>query len=208
MSKHQVIPYEAIEEIIYKLNHNKRAQALVVFQYSSGARIGELVSYKHSHKEMVYDKNHGKKVWTGEILFKETRGLLKSNFNIQPDKISWSMPNFKAKSKPTKNPFVLKKEMGGLLYVVIKNWLAVCEQEVFSIGEKTARNEIKAAIFPLSSHSLRKSRGTHLVEIFGYNNYDILSVLGHTRMDSSLFYIDAVNQEKKMEKALERLKYG
>ncbi len=161
------------------------------------------MSYKHSYRVMVYDKEKGRKVWTGEIEYKETRGLLKSNFNIQPHKISWEMPNFKAKSKPTKSPFVLKKEMGGLLYVVIKKWLEGCEEAVFSIGEKTARNVIKRAIFPLSSHSLRKSRGTHMVEIFGFNSYDILNFLGHTRMSSGLFYVEAVNQEKKMKEVLE-----
>lgn len=203
MSKHQVIPYESIEEIIFGLNHDKRAQALVVLQYTSGARVGELVHYKHSYKVMVYSKDKGKKIWTGEIEEKETRGLLKSNFNIQPNKISWSMPNFKAKSKPTKNPFVLKKEMGGLLFVVIKKWLESTGEAVFQIGEKTARNLIKKAIFPLSSHSLRKSRGTHLVEVFGYNVYDVMISLGHTSMASTLFYVEAVNQEKKMQKVLE-----
>jgi len=203
MSKHQVIPYETIEEKIFGLNHDKRTQALVVFQYTSGARVGELVSYKHTHRVMVYDKEKGRNVWTGEINHKQTRGLLKSNFNIQPNKISWDMSNFKAKSKPTKNPFVLKNEMGGLLYIVIKKWLDGCGEEVFSIGEKTARNSIKKAIFPLSSHSLRKSRGTHLVEVFGYNVYDVMVTLGHTTMASGLFYIEAVNQEKKMQKVLE-----
>ncbi len=152
---------------------------------------------------MVYSKEKGKKVWNGEIEEKETRGLLKSNFNIQPNKISWDMPNFKAKSKQTKNPFVLKKEMGGLLYVVIKKWLEGCGEAVFEIGEKTARNLIKKAIFPLSSHSLRKSRGTHLVEVFGYNVYDVMVTLGHTTISSGLFYVEAVSQEKKMQKVLE-----
>lgn len=203
MSKHQVIPYQTVLDIIFKLNHDKRTQALVVFQYSSGARVGELVSYKHCLRELVYDKDKGKKVWTGKILESQSNGLLKSNFSVQSDKISWDMPNFKAKSKPKKSPFVLKKEMGGLLYTVIKNWLANCEQQVFSIGEKTARNAIKKAIFPLSSHSLRKSRGTHLVEVFNYNPYDIMATLGHTSMASGLFYVEAVNQEKKMQEVLE-----
>ncbi len=203
MSKHQVIPYEHIEQSIFALNQDKRTQALVVFQYTSGARIGELLSYKHAYRVMEFNKEKGKKVWTGEIEYKQTRGLLKSNFNIQPNKISWDMPNFKAKSKPTKHPFVLKKEMGGLLYIVIKKWLDGCGEEVFVIGEKTARNSIKKAIFPLSSHSLRKSRGTHLVEVFGYNAYDVMITLGHTTMASGLFYVEAVNQEKKMQKVLE-----
>ena len=203
MSKHQVIPYEKIEELIFELNHDKRTQALIVFQYASGARVGELVSYKHTHRVMEFNKEEGKKVWTGETKNNETHGLRKMNFNIQPDKISWSMPNFKAKSKPTKNPFVLKNEMGGLMYIVIKNWLGNCGEQVFEIGEKTARNAIKNAIFPLSSHSLRKSRATHLVEIFGFNSYDILNYLGHTRMSSTIFYIEAVDQEKKMQKVLE-----
>ena len=203
MSKHQVIPYETIEEIIFGLNHDKRTQALVTFQYTSGARIGELLSYKHTHRIMEFNKDKGKNVWTGKIEYKQTRGLLKSNFSILPHKISWDMPNFKAKSKPFKSPFVLKKEMGGLLYIVIKKWLESCGEEVFSIGEKTARNSIKKAVFPLSSHSLRKSRGTHLVEIFNYTVYDVMASLGHTSMGSGLFYVEAVNQEKKMQKVLE-----
>lgn len=206
MSKHQVIPYETIEEIIFGLNHDKRTQALVTFQYTSGARVGELLKYNHTHRVTVYNKEKGRKVWTGKTKHNETYGLRKNNFNIQPHKISWSMPNFKAKSKPSKNPFVLRKEMSGVMYLVIKNWLAYCGEQVFQIGEKTARNSIKKAVFPLSSHSLRKSRGTHLVEIFGFNPYDILNYLGHTRISSGLFYVEAVNQEKKMQEVLEQKK--
>jgi len=202
MSKHQVIPYQTVLDIIFNLQ-DKRTQALVVFQYTSGARIGELLSYTHAYRVMEYNKDKGKKVWTGEIDYRQTKGILKSNFNIQEHKISWDMPNFKAKSKPSKTPFVLRKEMDGLLYFIIKAWLKNCGEQVFEIGEKTAGNAIKNAIFPLSSHSLRKSRGTHLVEVFGYNVYDVMNWLGHTSMGSGLFYVEAVSQEEKMRKVLE-----
>jgi len=84
------------------------------------------------------------------------------------------------------------------LYYPIKNWLAICGEQVFPFSDRTARELIKKEIYPLSSHSLRKSRGTHLKSIFGFDAYDIMKVLGHTKIETSLFYVDIDERKTKM----------
>ncbi len=195
MTKHQVIPYEKIEEIILTCSV-PRTQALLAFQYASGARVGEMVEYTHQKRVRAYDPIEKKKVWGGEISTFKTSGILKSNFNIQPNIITWSMPNFKNSKTPSKEPFVLVQE--AFLFYVIKSWLKTCAEQVFGFSERTARKLIKEEILPLSSHSLRKSRATHLKSVFGYDAYDIMKQLGHAKVETSLAYIDADERKQKM----------
>ncbi len=195
MPKHQVIPYEKIEEIILTCSE-PRTQALLAFQYASGSRIGEMVLYRHRKRVKEYDPIEKKKVWKGEIKTFDTEGILKSNINIQPDVISWTMPNFKNSRTVFKEPFVLVQEQ--FLFYAIKSWLKSCGEQVFPFSDRTARELIKKEIYPLSSHSLRKSRGTHLKTIFGYDAYDIMKALGHAKVETSLAYVDADERKRKM----------
>ncbi len=194
MTKHQVIPYEKIEEIILTCTA-PRTQALLAFQYGAGARVGELVPYTHRKRILEVDSVTKNKAWGGKIKAFKTNGVLKSNVNIQADSISWTMPNFKS-HVTSKEPFVLVQEE--FLYYTIKNWLKHCAEQVFDFSERTARTLIKEEIYPLSSHSLRKSRGTHLKSVFGYDAYDIMKALGHTRVESTLSYIDVDERKQKM----------
>ncbi len=193
-AKHQVIPYEKIEEIILTCS-DARTQALLAFQYGSGSRVGELVPYTHRKRVRAYHPVEKRKIWNGEIDTFKTEGILKSAINIQPDSISWTMPNFKSHTK-FKEPFVLVQEE--FLYYTIKNWLKNCGEQVFPFSERTARKLIKEEIYPLSSHSLRKSRGTHLKSIFDYDAYDIMKALGHTKVETSLYYVDIDERKRKM----------
>jgi len=127
-----------------------------------------------------------------------TQGLLKSNFFIGVNKITWVLPNFKTKRKKrlTKEPFILKEEK--LLWGIITSWLDVCGEQVFELKEARVRQLIREVIHPYSSHVLRKSRGTHLADVFGYNAYEIREALGHSSLETGIHYVSTANSEKKM----------
>lgn len=163
-----------------------RTKALIAFQYASGCRIGELLDYQHTDGST-------------------TKGLLKSNVKIDDESISWEMPNFKVadEKKKLKYPFILKEE--GVLWNIIYDWMGRCGEQVFELKQSRARDLIREQIQPHSSHALRRSRGTHLADTFGYNVYEIMDALGHTKMESSLAYVSAASRKSKMKKALERI---
>lgn len=177
----KVLTYNEVIELL-KSPMDERTKALIAFQYASGCRIGELLNYQHTDGST-------------------TKGLLKSNIKIDEDSISWEMPNFKVREekKRLKYPFILKEE--SILWGIIRDWLGQCEEQVFELKQSRARDLIREQIHPYSSHVLRKSRGTHLAD-FGYNVYDIMDSLGHTKMESSLPYISTASRKSKMKKAL------
>jgi|TARA_Y100000034_G_C6889241_1_gene408827 integrase len=175
-----------------------RTRALIAFQYASAARIGELLPYTHKIKDKETDRL---------VYSHYTNGLLKSNFFMGVNKITWRLPNFKTKSKKRliKEPFVLKEEK--VLWDIITSWLANCSEQVFELREARARELIRNVISPYSSHVLRKSRGTHLADLFGYNAYEIREALGHSSLETGIHYVSTVNSEKKMRaKLIEMMK--
>jgi integrase len=174
---------------ILRAKMEMRTRALIALQYASGSRIGELLEYEHTD---------------GRV----TQGLLRKNFLINDEGIFWKMPNFKTKDKKKawKYPFVLKEER--LLYKIILMWLKylpVGAERIFEIKESWARKLIRDIIRPYASHALRRSRATHLAEVFNYNVYEISSVLGHSRLDTSMYYVSAAMRKEKMKKKLEEM---
>lgn len=208
MSEIKYFTYAEIKDLI-KTPMEWRTRALITFQYASGCRIGELLQYKH----LVSDK--------------VSSGLLKSNIQINDEKgiIEWSMPNFKTKNeqKQIKYPFVLKKEK--IFWNVIHIWLngsekfgvQPCGEQVFDIRQSRARQLIrqqfqayvkksgKSHLKGHSSHALRRSRGTHLAEIFKYDAYEIMAALGHSSLQSGIHYVATARRKQKMEQKLEEM---
>jgi len=184
MNNIHYLTYPEIKELI--LNEPvKRTQALLAFQYASACRIGEILKYKH-------------KTTDGQEYV--TQGLLKSNITIKDNEIMWQIPNFKCKKKDRVNKigFVLKdKEQW--LWEIIHSWITTSQEQIFQLSESKARQLIREALKPYgyASHTLRKSRGTHLSE-WGYNVYEIMNYLGHIRMETGLSYIAATQMRKKI----------
>jgi len=189
-----------------------RTRSLITFQYASSSRIGELLDYDHtlvSPKETKEEKAYYQKHPEGRnYIHTHTNGLLKSNIFIGPKRISWKMPNFKTKNKNKqfKEPFVLKEE--NLLWRIITKWLSMCGEQVFELRESRARQLVREQLKPYSSHILRKSRGTHLANIFGYNSYDIRDALGHVSLESGTHYISTAGRENKMREKLLEMELG
>ena len=206
MSEIKYFTYEAIKEII-KMPMEWRTRSLITFQYASGCRIGELLQYKHLRSKEV------------------TAGLLKSKIKVTEKEIAWSMPNFKVKneSKQTKYPFVLKNET--IFWNVIKIWLQgskkygvqPCGEQVFDLRQSRARQLIREQIKKYAkktgkshlnshaSHALRRSRGTHLAEIFKYDAYEIMDALGHSSLQSGVHYVATARRKKKMQDKLDEM---
>lgn len=201
----QVLDYVDLMSILLNPKIEKRTRALIAFQYASAARIGELFKYDHKVKERIKDKETNELITTDKTIEYITPGLLKSKFFMGKDKIYWTMRNFKTRNKNylVKNPFVLREEK--VLWKVIRWWLNQCEEQVFELKEARARQLIRQAISPYSSHILRRSRGTHLVEIFGYNAYEIKAALGHVSLETGIHYISTANREKKMREVLQAM---
>ncbi len=209
MSEIKYFSYDEIKEIL-KMNMDWRTRALFTFQYASGCRIGELLPYVHKATKEV------------------SHGLLKSNIKIDEEEgiIEWSMPNFKVKNeaKKTKYPFVLKEET--IFWNVIKIWVNgskkygvnPCDEQVFNIRQVRARQLIreqmreyarktgKEHLNKHASHALRRSRGTHLAEKFGYNAYEIMDALGHSSLQSGVNYVATAQRKQKMKQKLEEMK--
>ena len=199
------IDYPDLINLIKEIQ-DKRTRALIAFQYASAARIGELLSYNHNlvhpdetKEEKKFFKNNPEKKRDRKRVYSNTKGLIKSNFSIGVNKIVWVMPNFKTKTKKRmyKEPFVLKEET--VLWDIIKDWLSFCGEQVFELKESRVRELIRKTIGgTYSSHVLRKSRGTHLADIFGYNAYEIREALGHSSLETGIHYVSTANSEKKM----------
>lgn len=231
MSEIKYFTYQEIKELL-KMKMPWRTRALITFQYASGCRIGELLPYVNRHRVALKDED--KKVIKnkkGEIKYKEwidvSQGLLKSNIKINEEEgiIEWSMPNFKVKNeaKKTKFPFVLKQEF--ILWDVIHIWVngskkyrvEPCNEQVFNIRQTRARQltreQIQAYVKKTgkthlnkhASHAFRRSRGTHLAEIFGYDAYEIMESLGHSSLQSGVHYVATAQRKKKMKAKLEQM---
>ncbi len=202
------------DEILHLLRPSNRmpfqVRALIAFQYVSAARIGELLKYNHklvhpneTKKEKEYFKKYPERAnKERRYIYKESDGLLKSKIYRGKNKISWKMPNFKTKnkSKQSKEPFVLREEK--LLWTIITLWLKNCGEQVIDLKESRARQLIRRYLKSKSSHILRKSRGTHLANIFNYTSYDIRDALGHVSLETGIHYISTANRETKMRKIL------
>lgn len=208
MSEIKYFSYDEIKELI-KMDMDWRTRALITFQYASGCRIGELLVYKH------------------RLSGKVSNGLLKSNITINDKKgiIEWSMPNFKVKNeqKQTKFPFVLKKET--IFWNIIKIWLQgskkygvqPCGEQVFDLRQSRARELMRYQFKAYAkktgkwhlknhaSHALRRSRGTHLAEIFEYDAYEIMAALGHSSLQSGVHYVATARRKQKMEDKLDQM---
>lgn len=206
MSEIKHFSYEEIQGLVRMKNLPWRTRALITFQYASGARIGELLLYKHRNDGSI------------------TKGLLKTNIKVNEEEgvIEWSMPNFKVKNekKKIKFPFVLKQEK--LFWNIIMVWLKgskmrgvePCGEQVFDLKQVRARQLVKKAIIDYAkssgkwhlkdhaSHALRRSRGTHLVEKFKYNAYEVMETLGHSTLQSGIHYVATVNRKEKMREGL------
>jgi len=209
----KTIPYE---ELMHLLRPNNpmpmRTRALITFQYTSAARIGELLAYKHKivdpketkERKEYFIKHKDRIKKERKFVYYRSNGLLKSNFFRGKNKISWKMPNFKTKNKHKqfKEPFVLKEEK--LLWRIITAWLDDCGEQVFDLKESRVRQLLREKLKPYSSHVLRSSRGTHLANIFMFNAYDIRDSLGHISIETGTHYISTAGRENKMrEKLLE-----
>lgn len=185
----EALSYQQIQDILQRIE-DKRTQYIIALQYASAARVGEMIEYKH------YQKGQDEK----PII---THGILRKNIFITPEEISWSMPNFKVKRKDrtTKHPFVLAQEK--FLYNIIKDRTLECLTEnVIDLKQSHVRKLIREAIKPYSSHILRRSRATHLVDLFDYNAYDIMYALGHTKLDTSMYYVAERDTRRKMKTGL------
>lgn len=232
MSEIKYFTYLEIKEIL-KMKMPWRTRALFAFQYASGCRIGELIPYVNKHKVSLKDK-HEKPIENeqGEIQYEEwqdvSQGLLKSNIKINEEEgiIEWSMPNFKVKNeaKKTKFPFVLKQET--IFWNIIKIWvngsqkLGVnpCQEQVFNIRQAHARTLIrtqiqkyakktgKEGLLKHASHAIRRSRGTHLAELFEYTAYEIKEALGHSSLQSGVHYVATAQRKQKMKRRLLEMK--
>lgn len=162
------IPYWEVKEIINEIEE-ARTKALAAFQYSGGARIGELLRYTHTDKTI-------------------TLGLLRSNIWEEGDFLFFKIPNFKNVKKTTKIGIVLIKEEPWL-YKPIKFWLEHRKTEqVFDIKERMARLLLSKVLRGYSSHALRHSRATHLADL-GMDGYEIQELLGHGLLQTSLTYV-------------------
>ena len=208
MSEIKYFTYDEIKELL-KMPMPWRTRALFAFQYASGARIGELIPYTHIASKEI------------------SLGLQKSEIKINQDEgiIEWEMPNFKVKNeaKKTKYPFVLKEET--ILWNIINIWVngskkygvEPCQKQVFNIRQVRARQLIREQIkkyadktgkdhlYKHSSHALRRSRGTHLAELFKYNAYEIMAALGHSSLQSGIHYVATAQRKQKMKDKLEEM---
>lgn len=177
------LTYQQIKDILNQ-QIELRTRALIVFQYASAARIGELLWYKHKN---------------GQI----THGLIKSNININEEGIYWKLPNFKVKNekKKTKYPFILKEETP--FYDIAKEWIVNSSEQIFELRESMARKLIREVLKPFGygSHVLRKSRATHMAK-WGFTVYEIMEYLGHTKMETGMAYVSTSNMADKIKENL------
>ena len=167
------IEYQKLAQILTQ-TPDIRTKALIAFQYASGCRIGELLPYNHKDGHT-------------------TNGLLKRNIEEIDTpigkRLSWQIPNFKVKkvTRITKIGWVYEQETE--IFQAIKQWLAVCSEQVFELREARARELIRNALGKYPSHTLRRSRGTQLVNDYGLSAYDVMEYLGHTSLESTRYYI-------------------
>jgi len=175
--------YPRIKYILSKID-SPRTKAMVATQYALASRAGELIQYTHTNGT-------------------ETKGLLKSNINFHKGVYICNIPNFKNLKQGFKKPYISPKEK--FLYEPFKEWLDMCDEQVFPIRISRYR-QLVDAVLPdgFSSHSLRHSRATHLAEVFGFNAYEIKAFLGHARLDTSAIYVarDLSRSANKLEGAL------
>ena len=75
-------------------------------------------------------------------------------------------------------------------------------EQIREYSDKTG----KAHLYEHASHALRRSRGTHLAEIFKYNAYEIMEALGHSSLQSGVHYVATAQRKQKMKQRLIELK--
>ena len=212
-TKKTPIKYEVIKELIEN-TQDPLQQALVAVQYGIARRVGELVrrwhkvldpnwvkalkQLKKENPEMAAEYEQEK-----HYIGYHTEGILIRDIEETEDAIIFHCPNFKNKHQPYVRPFVVKEERW--LYDIIRRWYlqraATGAKHLFPCGFTKARVLISEALKPLgidpatkkpySSHHLRHSRATHLVEIFEFSDYELKEFLGHAKLETSATYVHA-----------------
>lgn len=183
MEKSKVISYERIKEIIARIDE-PRLRAMVAVQYALGARAGELIQYHH-------------------VDGRDTPGLLKSNITQVGGVWVCPIPNFKNSSREFKRPYISPKET--FLFEPFKAWFDQSGEQLFELHIARWRQLVKSALpSGFASHSLRHSRATHLVEMFGFSAFEIQGFLGHAWLNTSATYVhqDLSKSAGKIEEAL------
>jgi len=201
------IPYDLIKRIIIDCP-NSRTKALIAFQYATGCRIGELLSYTHKVLKKEIKKLSREYLRKGLTLkrtdndyyYFETRGLLKKMVKVKESNefgryLDIALNNFKASSIKFKNAFVLEKTEKWL-YDALVNWvnsLPDFQHKVFTLrisrASELVDKELKKYNEKYSTHYLRHSRLTHLSELYDLNVYEIKTIAGHSSIIPSLTYV-------------------
>lgn len=194
----KVIPYSVIKEIIAKTRG--RTKALLAFQYATAARAGEL-ALKYRHVDWKYKWQDGRYVLLNKKKGRLTEGPLIKDFIVRKSGLYWIAPNFKNSRDIIKRPWVFKKEEKWLYDILVK-WLRhkkkLKKRHVFGIGERRIRQivdaELKKKDRGYSSHALRHSRATHIMEI-SENPWTVKSLLGHSRLETTEVYMHPNRKE-------------
>lgn len=183
----KLIPYDKVKEIIEA--ETDWVRAALAIQYASGCRVGELIEYEKRNKQQT------------------THGIKRSDFVITPEQISWKLPNFKTKSRPQKKAFLRIRERW--LYTIIDQWLKVCAEIVFPLRISWHSENINRVLhrYGYTSHDLRHSRATHLLEETDYTPYDLKEMLGHSSIITGQTYVHTLRMKEKLDKGFTRFDY-
>lgn len=201
------IPYDLIKRIINDCPIS-RTKALIAFQYATGCRIGELLSYTHKKVSPAAKKKAKKHRILGEPycykpedhVFPETKGLLKEMVKTEESEefgmvLTITLDNFKASGINSKIAFVVEKREKWLFDLLLDwvNSLPEHQDKVFTVRRSRASGlvdkELKKYHGKYSTHYLRHSRLTHLNSIYGWNVYEIMDFAGHTSIKPSSAYV-------------------
>jgi len=198
-SKNKVIPYPKsptdtsinIKTIIQECD-TPRLKAMIAVQYALACRAGEIIHYLHRY----VPKDPGEKALKKRMGVVETVGLLKENISVMEGEREniWvcHVPNFKNAGTTWKDPYILEKSEPWI-FQPFKQRYDACSSKLFNLHISHYRclvdNHLKKYDSGWSTHCLRHSRATHLVNEFGFSAYELQEFLGHAWLTTSATYV-------------------
>lgn len=183
-----VIPYKKMKTLI-EAAEPMTTKPFLAFLYAGANRIGELVKYRHIKKERTRNE-HGKLKWTGKYLFNYGYDIKASDVISYPNYIYIETPNFKNPKEELKKVIVSKVHEKWLTDI-IEDYVDRHKGGVLFNFKRHKAMELVKKYLQTNSHNVRRSRLTHLSNIFGYDPWEIKATAGHSNLESSISYIQA-----------------
>ncbi len=182
------LTYEQTKDWIQNIHHYW-PRKLIACQYATGCRIGELTKYKHKDGTITYGLRNEKitefpDYWRLNFpVFKKRKNLHEPCYLSKNE--TWLMKQI--------TPLFKEKDFGFLFPFSYGSAIAMVRKETSKLGFDEG-SQIPGKKF--SSHNIRATRISHLINYFNYNLIEAQKQVRLSRMDTLPHYYKSDHEQR------------